>query len=1297
MSASDNSLIQPTAPAIPTGANFITTVPDNSRLRGTDASDLIIPDGTWTYISGDGASSYSSDTQYSAANGYGYVVSSYNPNTNSIEDDRSPINFTGADDYIDLSNTTDESIGSKVVVGDTNILAANSASLTGGNDQVVFSATYSQPTSVQITGDGDVSSFTYDANGSANATLVGGNDYIQTQLNQSYSVTGDGNVFLQPGPDIYVDQNATQPIRSYANSGIGLLDGGDDVIIANSDVNVNTSIDGDGSVFGAGGAVNAILHGGNDWVQGGNGNDYLRGDGVIVGADTNAYFYGGDDTLIGGAGNDTLIGDTDSLGLQSPYGNPLQYAVYQGGNNVLVGGSGDDNYYFNQYGGHDTIQETNTDPTVDSGNDTVSIFGTQGSVSFSAQGNDLVISSMTSDATMIIKDEFNLNNAGMQVENFYFQGDNTTVSYLDIAKQVLGSTAPQISGTDTNDLLVGTGTFQFIQGMAGNDYIIGSSLGDTLSGGEGNDTIDAGTGHDSVVGGTGDDTYIIHNPGVTVIESNNEGTDTIQINQLQSDITFRTSGNDLIGSVNGVDWLTVQNQLLTGESHVETLQFSDGTSATLASIVDGLIPPPLVPINGDAGDNSLLGGAGNDTINGLAGNDTLDGGAGDNILDGGDGNDQLFVGSGNDTLIGGTGNDSMDGGSGDDTYQFSAGFGQDTVSEYRRAGNDTLQFTDINSSKAIFSADASGNLNVSFQNSTDSVQVYRGASSTQVENFQFADTSLGLSQVMSQLQLQGTGFNDILLGTQYNESIFGNAGNDTLDGNGGLDTLYGGQGNDQYTISAAGTTIIENANEGTDTASLNFTQSNMTFRTVGNDFIASSAGTDWLTIKNEVSTNNFEYLHFSDGSTVSIASLLNPTPVTNQTITGANGNDSLAGGAGNDTITGNAGNDTLDGGAGNDSLNAGSGNDLLNGGVGNDTLIGFTGNDTLFGGDGNDSLDGGDGNDLLTGDAGNDTLYGRTGNDILFGGDGDDLLDGGEDNDQLYGGNGSNTLLGYTGNDILYTEDGNDSLDGGSGNDLLTSGAGNDTLYGRTGNDTLFGGDGDDLLDGGEDNDQLYAGSGNNTLLGYTGDDILYTEDGNDSLDGGSGNDLLTSGAGNDTLYGRTGNDTLFGGDGNDLVDAGEDNDLVYGNAGNDTLIGYSGNDTLFGGTGNDVVDGGSGNDLYQYSKGDGQDMIFDSSGTDKVSFDSSIVKSSIALFKDSSNHLQIGFTNSSGDQITVNAVNDIERYQLSNGSYLTNADVNQVIQAMSSYATSHGIALTNLNSVEQNQNLMAIVQNAWH
>nr|WP_260630499.1 hypothetical protein [Pseudomonas syringae]UVN18343.1 hypothetical protein pPsy0462d_00001 [Pseudomonas syringae] len=60
-------------------------------------------------------------------------------------------------------------------------------------------------------------------------------------------------------------------------------------------------------------------------------------------------------------------------------------------------------------------------------------------------------------------------------------------------------------------------------------------------------------------------------------------------------------------------------------------------------------------------------------MNGEDGNDTLLGGAG---------NDMLSGGNDDDVMDGGSGNDTLSGGGGSDTYIFRKGSGQDTVLNY---------------------------------------------------------------------------------------------------------------------------------------------------------------------------------------------------------------------------------------------------------------------------------------------------------------------------------------------------------------------------------------------------------------------------------------------------------------------------------------------------------------------------------------------------------------------------------------------------------------------------------------
>jgi Ca2+-binding RTX toxin-like protein len=74
----------------------------------------------------------------------------------------------------------------------------------------------------------------------------------------------------------------------------------------------------------------------------------------------------------------------------------------------------------------------------------------------------------------------------------------------------------------------------------------------------------------------------------------------------------------------------------------------------------------------------VLGGAGNDQIGGGAGNDDLRGEAGNDTIWGEDGDDFVNGGAGNDNLIGSAGND---------VFIFAPGDGNDTVADFKNAGD----------------------------------------------------------------------------------------------------------------------------------------------------------------------------------------------------------------------------------------------------------------------------------------------------------------------------------------------------------------------------------------------------------------------------------------------------------------------------------------------------------------------------------------------------------------------------------------------------------------------------------
>ena len=82
-------------------------------------------------------------------------------------------------------------------------------------------------------------------------------------------------------------------------------------------------------------------------------------------------------------------------------------------------------------------------------------------------------------------------------------------------------------------------------------------------------------------------------------------------------------------------------------------------------------------LNGNVGNDILVGGGGIDTLMGMQGKDALNGADGNDQLDGGLGSDALTGGAGDDRLMGGNGLDVIDGGAGIDTI--TGGKGRDAL------------------------------------------------------------------------------------------------------------------------------------------------------------------------------------------------------------------------------------------------------------------------------------------------------------------------------------------------------------------------------------------------------------------------------------------------------------------------------------------------------------------------------------------------------------------------------------------------------------------------------------------
>jgi Ca2+-binding RTX toxin-like protein len=176
-----------------------------------------------------------------------------------------------------------------------------------------------------------------------------------------------------------------------------------------------------------------------------------------------------------------------------------------------------------------------------------------------------------------------------------------SVQYWDggsTSETVAGSTAPLAGVSRT-----GTSAADSLTGDAGENVLRGQDGKDTLVGQAGNDSLDGGAGNDSMKGGDGKDTYVVGSTGDLVIETNTN---------------VDTGGRDLVrSSISHTLAANVEELVLSGSSA------TNGTGNELGNKLTGNTGANR--LDGRAGSDTLVGGSGADVfvIGSTSGSDTL--------------------------------------------------------------------------------------------------------------------------------------------------------------------------------------------------------------------------------------------------------------------------------------------------------------------------------------------------------------------------------------------------------------------------------------------------------------------------------------------------------------------------------------------------------------------------------------------------------------------------------------------------------------------------------------------------
>jgi Ca2+-binding RTX toxin-like protein len=617
-------------------------------------------------------------------------------------------------------------------------------------------------------------------------------------------------------------------------------------------------------------------------------------------------------------------------------------------------------------------------------------------------------------------------------------------------------------------------------------------------------------------------------------------------------------------------------------------------------------------------------------------------------LTGTDGDDVLTGGRGDDTLSGGTGNDTMDGGPGQDTYLFNLGDGEDTITDTSLAGDgNTLQF-----GMGITPNDLSltlGSLLIRVGTNGDAVHLTPfdptdALGPHAIETFRFADGAvLSYAQLLAMgFDLTGTAGDDSLTGTNVGDRINGLDGNDMIDAGGGDDLLDGGAGSD------------------------------MLMGRAGNDIYVVDATGDIVTELADQGTDTVQ---------TSLVAYTLDANVENLTLIGT-GPSVGSGNALTNLLTGNSEANLLDGKGGADTMIGGAGDDLYVVDQVGDTVVELTGEGAV---------------DSITSSV-SYSLSPNVENLVLIG---VAAINGtGNDGDNVLTGNSAaNVLTGLTGNDTYVVSTGDTVVEAAhAGMDTVISGS-THTLAANVEQLILVGlspingtGNGlDNVLNGVLNlaGNILTGGAGHDTYVVGAGDTVVEASN--------QGTDRVESGA-TYTLGVNVENLTLTGtaainGTGNGSAN------VLTGNSANNVLTASGGNDTLRGGLGSDTVNGGSGNDTYLFGRGEGQDLVQDSSGSaDKIQYDSGINPLDLVISRQA-NNLRLSIHGST-DYVTVqnwytSSSNRTETIQAGNGQTLLDTQVDQLLQAMVAFTQQTGLTWDQAID-QQPQQAQAVLAASW-
>ena len=526
-----------------------------------------------------------------------------------------------------------------------------------------------------------------------------------------------------PGNDYFIVDNAGDVVIENPNSGIDTIESSVSYTLSANVENMILS-----GTLGRSGYGNEL----DNVITGNSGNNALKG-------------YDGNDTLDGGLGSDTLTG-----------GN---------GNDTYVIDSTGDVIVENANQGSDTVKSSITFVLAAA----LENLTLTGSAAINGTGNAVANILVGNSGDNVLDGGAGIDAmTGGQGNDTYVvdtAGDTVTENLNEGIDTVRASITYTLGQNVENLTLTGPlGRSGY--GNALDNVITGNDANNSLKGYDGNDTLDGGLGNDTLTGGLGNDTYIVDNASDVIVESLNQGTDTV-VSAFSFTLTAALDNLTLSGSANLNGTGNATNNVLIGNSGDNVLDGGAGLDTLTGGagndtyIVDNA--GDVVSENAGEGTDTVQAGV-SYTLGGNVENLVLTGTLGrsgygnalDNVITGNSGNNAIKGYDGNDTLNGGLGSDTLTGGNGNDTYIVdNAG---DVVTESSNQGTDTVQ---------------------------SSISYSLGLN---VENLTLTGTAA----------INGTG-------NSLGNSLTGNSGNNSLGGGGGIDSLTGNGGADRFVFNQADT------------------------------------------------------------------------------------------------------------------------------------------------------------------------------------------------------------------------------------------------------------------------------------------------------------------------------------------------------------------------------------------------------------------------------------------------------------------------------------------------------------